>query len=303
MESVLSIWNRVDNRRFKLHVRGDLGVLRIGNIKRLLEKQTSIPVVDQVLMYRGREIHDQQTGSEVDLVNGATIDVDTRRNMSHAPPPVSAPAPVAAPSLPSVSAPPAGSLGRASASAAPAPQFASYEDGLRYAFHAEREAYARELEALAAHQERLRRVITSGEQKLSSLQEEVQRVHAELENARLEEQWTQRQHEEVAARRATLEGEIQRRREEEQQQLLAEKHRQEAILSNIDSRRRDLSWRFAELDRSRREQELSITAAERELQALEQQLVDECHETDRRQVALDAIGPVNPVGVPPRAPA
>ena len=276
-ESALSIWNRVDNRRFKLHVRGDLNVLRIGNIKRLLENPTKIPVTEQVISYRGIEVFDNQTGGEIDLVNGATLEVDVR----HGPEPPRA--------LPPPSASPA-----AVASAPP-----TYEDGLRFSYHAEREAYTRELEALASHGERLRAVIQSGESKLSALQDEVARVQAELENARLEESFTAHQHEEISHRRAALEGEIQKRREEEQQQLLAEQHRQEAILANIDARRRDISWRFAELDKTRREHELSIAAAERELQALEAQLIDECRETDRRQVALNTIGPINPHGVPP----
>lgn len=280
-ESVLSIWNRNDNRRFKLHVRGDLNVLRIGNIKRLLENPTKIPVAEQVIVYRGIEVFDNQTGGEIDLTNGATLEVDIRR----------APEPPRSLAAPTVS-PPAASL--------PAP---TYEDGLRFAYHAEREAYTRELEALSAHGERLRSVIQSGESKLAALQDEVARVQAELENARLEESFTARQHEEISLRRGALESEILKRREEEQQQLLAEQHRQEAILANIDARRRDISWRFAELDKTRREQELSIAAAERELQALEAQLIDECRETDRRQVALNTIGPINPHGVPPvRAP-
>lgn len=166
-------------------------------------------------------------------------------------------------------------------------------------YQAERDAYDREITALEQHQARLHTAISNGERRLAEMTQECQRIQSELENARLELKWTVGQREEIEKRRAVLESEIAARREAEQRQLLEEKHRQEAVLAALDARRRDVAWRAAEVDRTKREQELALAAAQRELEALEAQLIDECRETDRRQKALDEIGPLNPHGVPP----
>ena len=73
--------NSQDGKKYKMVLKGDLGLLTIGKVKRYLHQATGIDPSYIVVRYNNRIVQDGQTGSEIGLFDGAVMyfDVNTQQ--------------------------------------------------------------------------------------------------------------------------------------------------------------------------------------------------------------------------------
>lgn len=275
-ESVLHIADAVSGRRWKLHVRGDVRGLRVAAIKRLLESQTGVPPTSMALTLAGAELPDAMTAEAAGIVPGSVIEMTPRGG---------SPLPARPPLSPG--GPPRCEL---------RPADMSPEDSLRVAFADDVNAHNVEIDKLSIHLSELRSRIAAGHQRLGELSDEARQVRDDLAGTEAEEARTAERLDACVAARTRLMAEIEARRQQEQALLRQEKERQDAMLADVEAQRREVSWRRAELERMVRNESLGLAAVERDLEATQHKVIDESRDTDRRQAALDALGPINPRG-------
>ena len=76
--TVLNIINPVEGKRYKVTLRGDVGVLAARKLKRFLVASCGIDAHDQVLKYNGVELGDEVLAGEIGIASGSTLTVERR---------------------------------------------------------------------------------------------------------------------------------------------------------------------------------------------------------------------------------
>lgn len=83
MQSLITVINPLDGKRYKMNLKGDVTRLTVRKIKRYLVPSCNIPQDDQVLKYNGIELGDDVLCAEVGINSGSTLVVERRSSVSH----------------------------------------------------------------------------------------------------------------------------------------------------------------------------------------------------------------------------
>lgn len=83
MQSLITVINPLDGKRYKMNLKGDVTRLTVRKIKRYLVPSCNIPQDDQVLKYNGIELGDDVLCAEVGINSGSTLVVERRSSVTH----------------------------------------------------------------------------------------------------------------------------------------------------------------------------------------------------------------------------
>lgn len=83
MQSLITVINPLDGKRYKMNLKGDVTRLTVRKIKRYLVPSCNIPQEDQVLKYNGVELGDDVLCAEVGINSGSTLVVERRSSVTH----------------------------------------------------------------------------------------------------------------------------------------------------------------------------------------------------------------------------
>lgn len=75
-ESVLMVHSNVDNKQYRMVMRGDIGMLTVSKIKRYLQQATGYGLNEQRLTFGKRMLLDHEQGTDFQLTSGSTIVMD-----------------------------------------------------------------------------------------------------------------------------------------------------------------------------------------------------------------------------------